>query len=57
VQGSHFVQEESPDEIGDATARFVAKMLVSRISSTESGQERNHKKRWINPFRKTWLTK
>ena len=33
VQGSHFLQEESPQEVGRAAARFVAKVLASgRIS-------------------------
>jgi len=32
VKGSHFVQEESPAEVGDATARFVAKVLAGQIS-------------------------
>lgn len=28
VKGAHFLQEESPDEVGEATARFVAKILA-----------------------------
>jgi haloalkane dehalogenase len=31
VNGSHFVQEESPNEVGEATARFVAKVLAGQI--------------------------
>jgi haloalkane dehalogenase len=32
VQGSHFLQEEAPDEVGEATARFVAKVLAGQIA-------------------------
>ena len=32
VKGSHFLQEESPDEVGAATARFVSKVLAGQIS-------------------------
>lgn len=32
VQGSHFLQEDSPVEVADATARFVAKVLAGQIS-------------------------
>lgn len=32
VKGSHFLQEDAPDEIGEATARFVAKVLAGQIS-------------------------
>jgi haloalkane dehalogenase len=32
VQGSHFPQEEAPDEVGEATARFVAKVLAGQIA-------------------------
>lgn len=32
VQGSHFLQEESPQEVGKAAARFVAKVLASPIT-------------------------
>jgi haloalkane dehalogenase len=32
VKGAHFLQEESPAEVGDATARFVAKVLAGQIS-------------------------
>jgi haloalkane dehalogenase len=30
VKGAHFVQEESPAEVGEATARFVAKVLAGQ---------------------------
>lgn len=36
VKGAHFLQEEVPDAVGEATARFVAKVLAGQISSTES---------------------
>ena len=32
VKGAHFLQEDSPDEIGEATARFVSKVLARQIS-------------------------
>jgi len=32
VKGAHFVQEESPTEVGEATARFVAKVLAGQVS-------------------------
>jgi haloalkane dehalogenase len=32
VKGAHFLQEDSPDEVGDAIARFVAKVLAGQIS-------------------------
>ncbi len=32
VQGAHFLQEDSPSEVGEATARFVAKVLAGQIS-------------------------
>src|SRR5215813_6124381 len=31
VQGSHFLQEDSPAEVGQATARFVGKVLAGQI--------------------------
>jgi haloalkane dehalogenase len=31
VNGAHVVQEESPNEVGEATARFVAKVLAGQI--------------------------
>jgi haloalkane dehalogenase len=36
VKGAHFLQEESPDQVGEATARFVAKVLAGQISSFTS---------------------
>jgi haloalkane dehalogenase len=32
VQGSHFLQEDAPDEVGRATARFAAKVLAGQIA-------------------------
>ena len=32
VRGAHFVQEESPHEVGQATAGFVSKVLAGQIS-------------------------
>jgi haloalkane dehalogenase len=32
VSGAHFLQEDSPAEVGDAIARFVAKLRVGQIS-------------------------
>ena len=32
VAGAHFLQEEAPHEVGDATARFVAKVLAGQIA-------------------------
>ncbi len=32
VKGARFLQEDSPSEVGDATARFVAKVLAGQIS-------------------------
>jgi haloalkane dehalogenase len=32
VKGAHFLQEECPSEVGEATARFVAKVLAGQIS-------------------------
>ena len=31
VPGSHFLQEDSPEEVGEACARFVAKVLAGQI--------------------------
>ena len=31
VKGAHFLPEESPEEVGSATARFDAKVLVGQI--------------------------
>jgi haloalkane dehalogenase len=36
VKGVHFLQEDSPTEVGEATARFVAKVLAGRLSSKAS---------------------
>jgi len=35
VRGAHFLQEDSPDEVGDAIARFVAKVLAGQIGREE----------------------
>jgi haloalkane dehalogenase len=32
IKGAHFLQEEAPDEVGEAIARFVAKALAGQIS-------------------------
>jgi haloalkane dehalogenase len=32
VQGSHFLQEEAPQAVGEATARFVAQVLAGQVS-------------------------
>lgn len=32
VQGSHFLQEDAPQAVGEAAARFVAKVLAGQIS-------------------------
>jgi haloalkane dehalogenase len=32
VKGAHFLQEEAPDAVGEATARFVAKVLAGQVS-------------------------
>ncbi len=34
VQGAHFLQEEVPDAVGEATSRFVAKVLAGQIGHT-----------------------
>ena len=31
VKGAHFLMEDSPDEAGDAIARFVQKVLAGQI--------------------------
>jgi haloalkane dehalogenase len=31
VKGSHFLQEEAPREVGEATARFVSRVLAGQI--------------------------
>jgi haloalkane dehalogenase len=32
IKGAHFLQEEAPDEVGEAIARFIAKVLVGQIA-------------------------
>jgi haloalkane dehalogenase len=32
VQGAHFLQEEAPQAVGEATARFVAQVLAGQVS-------------------------
>jgi len=32
IKGAHFLQEEAPDEVGGAIARFIAKVLVGQIA-------------------------
>jgi hypothetical protein len=32
VKGSHFLQEDALDQVGDAVARFVAKVLAGQIA-------------------------
>ena len=32
IKGAHFLQEEAPDEVGAAIARFIAKVLVGQIA-------------------------
>jgi len=32
VPGAHFLQEDSPDEVGQAAARFVSKVLAGQIA-------------------------
>ncbi len=36
VKGAHFLQEDSPAEVGEATAHFVAKVLAGPLSSKAS---------------------
>lgn len=31
VNGSHFLQEEAPEEVADATARFISKVQAGQI--------------------------
>jgi haloalkane dehalogenase len=35
VKGAHFLQEECPAEVGEASARFVSKVLAGQIGPTE----------------------
>jgi haloalkane dehalogenase len=32
VTGSHFLQEDSPDAVGEATARFIAKVMAGQVA-------------------------
>jgi haloalkane dehalogenase len=36
VKGAHFLQEDSPHEVGEAIARFVAKVLAGQIGRAQS---------------------
>lgn len=36
VKGAHFLQEDSPSEVGNVIARFVAKVLAGQIGRQES---------------------
>ena len=36
VKGAHFLQEDSPNEVGDAIARFTAKVLAGQIGPTQT---------------------
>ncbi|TWT12599.1 haloalkane dehalogenase [Reyranella sp. CPCC 100927] len=38
VKGAHFLQEDAPAEVGDATARFVAKVLAGQIAPLPPGK-------------------
>jgi len=38
VKGAHFLPEDSPEEVGSATARFVAKVLAGQIRSSPAGR-------------------
>ncbi len=40
VQGAHFLQEDSPHEVADAIARFVAKVLAGQIGRGEAAPRR-----------------
>jgi haloalkane dehalogenase len=35
VKGAHFLMEDSPNEVGDAIARFVQKVLAGQIAREE----------------------
>lgn len=37
VKGAHFLQEDSPNEVGEATARFVAKVYAERTWREHAG--------------------
>jgi len=32
VRGAHFLQEDAPEEVGDATARFIVKVLAGQLT-------------------------
>jgi haloalkane dehalogenase len=32
IKGAHFLQEEAPDEVGDAIAKYIAKVLVGQVA-------------------------
>jgi haloalkane dehalogenase len=32
IKGAHFLQEEAPDEVGEAIAKFIAKVLVGQVA-------------------------
>lgn len=36
MKGAHFLQEDSPNEVGDAISRFAAKVLAEQIGRQES---------------------
>jgi haloalkane dehalogenase len=36
VKGAHFLQEDSPNEVGEAAARFVAKVLAGQITQRKT---------------------
>jgi len=36
VKGAHFLMEDSPDEVGDAIARFVQKVLAGQIGREQA---------------------
>ena len=40
VKGAHFLMEDSPNEVGDAITRFVAKVLAGQIHRQESPVKR-----------------
>ena len=37
VKGAHFLMEDSPNEVGEATARFVAKVYAERTRREHAG--------------------
>jgi haloalkane dehalogenase len=40
VKGTHFLQENSPKEVGDAIAAFVAKVLAGQIGRDQPASRR-----------------